>query len=150
MSGDAGWEKLRTGLLRMLLGEARGEANGAEGLTLATTKLISSSPADSASRRFLDRRRRRAATSTSDRAYDPTMQPIWAGRKAGSRRAPAERGGPSSGAGAGSQSMPSGLFCRSSTTDGKARAQKAKGDRRRREGKTRREGRELEWRVRPC
>jgi hypothetical protein len=42
--------------------------------------------------------------------YAPTMPPIWAGSKARSRDAPRESGGPSSGEGAGSQSMPNGCF----------------------------------------
>lgn len=61
------------------------------------------------------RRRRRPITNSATlvimtmRTYAPTMPPISAGRYAGLRRAFAESGGPSSGEGAGSQSIPRGL-----------------------------------------
>ena len=46
----------------------------------------------------------------TDNRYAPTMPLICAGRSALLRDAPAESGGPSSGEGAGSQSIPSGLL----------------------------------------
>lgn len=44
---------------------------------------------------------RAAAIKITKRMYAPTMEPIWTGRKERSRTAEAERGGPSSGDGAG-------------------------------------------------
>lgn len=54
----------------------------------------------------------RSATPTTQtqKRYDPRMAPIWTGRRDLSLEACADMGGPSSGAGAGSQSMFRGLF----------------------------------------
>jgi hypothetical protein len=58
--------------------------------------------------RRLPTNRRHIPQKNTVRKYAPTMPPIWAGRSPRSREALKESGGPSSGDGAGPQSMPRG------------------------------------------
>jgi hypothetical protein len=53
---------------------------------------------------------RAVPTMHTEKRYDPTIAPIWAGSSAGSLEACADRGGPFSGAGAGYQSIFNGFF----------------------------------------
>lgn len=108
--GQDGLEKLReelVGLLRLEFVENCVLITKGRGSVISISRLLDNFPSW---RCFLLTRATPMMTRKTHKTYAPTMPPISIGRCFLSLEAPADSGGPSSGDGAGFQSMPSGFF----------------------------------------